>query len=480
MNRDYDFFDDSSDSSDPSAKEDRRKLWKNAKRIVDTGELYTMYDSESLEELIHIFLDETDAFRALRVSEHWIAIAPYNTDGWFKKGLALGQAGNHEEAAQAFEHVTLLNPGDVEAYLHLGIALDNLGNLNGALEAYTRAQQFSPIDDEIYFCKAVALERAERFSEAEAELLSCVELNPNHPEAWYELGYCKDMLDRPLDSLSCYDRHLEIDPYSANTWYNRGIILTKLRRFDEAVHSYDIALAVRENFSSAWYNRGNVLANTGRLPEAIESYKMTLEYEPGDLPTLFNIAAAYEEQENYHQAIVYLEKCVSIDVDYAEAWYALACCYDEIDAPLFALNAINKALALEPESADFMQAKAGIEFQAGNYDYAIELYEESIDMDKHNPYIWFDYATALLDMGRTPDAIAALEYVISLTPAFSDAYFELACAYRHAGDTEKVIHALKESIGLDEQKKELFLKVFPELARVKSICETLGVSKKKS
>jgi tetratricopeptide (TPR) repeat protein len=254
--------------------------------------------------------------------------------------------------------------------------------------------------------------------------------------------------------------------------------LNKLGKYEESVLSYDLALAIRENFSSAWYNRGNVLANMGKLEEAIESYKRTLDYEPEDVATLFNLATAFEELNDFHQAIFYLERCVAIEPNYADAWYALACCYDTIDSPLFALNAINKACALAPDCADYLQAKAGIEFQLGYIDEALRLYREALALDPCNPYLLFDYGTALLDAQLPNQAVMVLEKLLTVDSNFTDAHYELALAYYALGDKENTIQMLAEAFKHDAKKKQAFPKAFPELYAEKSVCARLGVTKR--
>ncbi|KER09216.1 MAG: hypothetical protein HY22_13195, partial [[Candidatus Thermochlorobacteriaceae] bacterium GBChlB] len=227
--------------------------------------------------------------------------------------------------------------------------------------------------------------------------------------------------------------------------------------------------------SSAWYNRGNVLANIGRLEDAIESYRMTLKYEPQDVPSLFNIATAFEELGDYDQAITHLKKCLAIDMDYADAWYALACCYDLTDEPQIALVAINRAIRLVPDCTDYLHAKAEIEYSLGNIEESLLMYRKALKLDNENIYAWYDYAATLLDAEQPKEAVKAFRRVLEIDPSLADAHFDLACAYKALGDTENALRSLRDAFALDSNKRDLFKSVFPEWYRHKSIREALGI-----
>jgi Flp pilus assembly protein TadD len=158
------FENDSGESLQP----EKSRQWRKVKKIVDSGELASIYDGETLEDMLQTLIEENDYIRALRVSEHLIALAPYNAEGWFKKGISLVNLGKYREAIIAFEKVAVLNPADTETLLHLGICYENLGNPAEALNAYNRAIELYPNDDEVHFCKAITLEHLDQYRDAEA------------------------------------------------------------------------------------------------------------------------------------------------------------------------------------------------------------------------------------------------------------------------------------------------------------------------
>src|SRR5690625_7590602 len=84
-----------------------------------------------------------------------------------------------------------------------------------------------------------------------------------------------------------------------------------------------MAIAIQDDFASAYYNRGNALANLQRLDEAIENYMQVVRLEGGDAPTLYNVALACDEKQDYRAAADYFRRAVGVDELCAQAWYRL-------------------------------------------------------------------------------------------------------------------------------------------------------------
>lgn len=75
---------------------------------------------------------------------------------------------------------------------------------------------------------------------------------------------------------------------------------------------------------------GKCAGHHRKIEEAAESYLKTLEYEPDDLNALYNLGIAYEELEEYGEAIIYYLRALEISSDFCDAWFALSCCYEAL------------------------------------------------------------------------------------------------------------------------------------------------------
>lgn len=73
---------------------------------------------------------------------------------------------------------------------------------------------------------------------------------------------------------------------------------------------------------------GNILTKEKNdVEHAKQYYDKVLEYHPDNAIALNNIGATYMEHKDYENALIYLEKAMSIDDTYANSYYGLAFCY---------------------------------------------------------------------------------------------------------------------------------------------------------
>ncbi|MEP7176875.1 MAG: tetratricopeptide repeat protein, partial [Gemmatimonadales bacterium] len=71
--------------------------------------------------------------------------------------------------------------------------------------------------------------------------------------------------------------------------------------------------------------------------------------------------------------------------------------------------------------------------------------------DSRHPTAAFNLGTALEDLGRRSDAIAAYQRAIEFDETFADAYFNLARLYEQAGERAAALRHLRTYKVLSEQ-----------------------------
>lgn len=126
---------------------------------------------------------------------------------------------------------------------------------------------------------------------------------------------------------------------------------------------------------------------------------------------------------NFSEARSMLEKSVTLDPNYAQAWAYLGFCY------------------ASAATAEYSGQEYYIKAQAA-YDKAIELDSEQIDARVFS-------ATLLTDTGKAEEAVSRLKEVIRKKPQHAGAYWELSYAYRYGGMLAESIKAGERAVELD-------------------------------
>ncbi|MCC7292323.1 MAG: sulfatase-like hydrolase/transferase [Phycisphaerales bacterium] len=129
--------------------------------------------------------------------------------------------------------------------------------------------------------------------------------------------------------------------------------LNGLGRLDEAVEHYRKALAERPTDFITLTDLGGALMRLGKLDDAVAVYELALK-SSGEMPFVhMQLAAALTAKGDYPAAIAHCEAALKTDPKLANAYAALANIYAKSDRKAEAVEAIRKALAINPASAAF-------------------------------------------------------------------------------------------------------------------------------
>jgi serine/threonine-protein kinase len=144
-------------------------------------------------------------------------------------------------------------------------------------------------------------------------------------------------------------------------------------------------------------------------------------------------------------------KATSLNGSLASAYVTLGRVHDTVGKNDLALSEFQRALQLDPRSADALTGEAHSYEHAARFADAETAYRKAIAL---RPDYWDGYNSLGLfydDRGKYQDAIAQLKHAIELTPDNATAYSNLGAAYLDSGDPANYAlaeAALKKSLEL--------------------------------
>ena len=121
---------------------------------------------EILEELVDYCIENEKFEEALDFALLLTDRAPFNGDGWHRRGMLEAHHAEFEKAILSYERALALNPTDNELLINYGVALDGAGRTEEALEIFNRTLATNPSNDEALFNKGICFEKAERYADA--------------------------------------------------------------------------------------------------------------------------------------------------------------------------------------------------------------------------------------------------------------------------------------------------------------------------
>jgi TolB-like protein/DNA-binding winged helix-turn-helix (wHTH) protein/Tfp pilus assembly protein PilF len=206
----------------------------------------------------------------------------------------------------------------------------------------------------------------------------------------------------------------------------------------------------------------------------LEAQRSQREKGPPDATALLIRARAAlrwagQGEEGVVEARQLLEEAVRRDDGLAEAWALLAWTYlDEIrfrpgreEDLVRAAHAVDRAIALAPESADALGAKARLQYNRAQMPQALSSFQQAIQLNPSDAQWHGHSAATLIMLGRPEEALAASDRAIRLSP--HDPQLSLwqmfeGVALLHLGRDDEAIERLTKAVA--DNPKSAFGRLF--------------------
>jgi tetratricopeptide (TPR) repeat protein len=322
-----------------------------------------------------------------------------------------------ELAAEQAHEILSVFPGQPQARLILGAAHRRAGRPQAAreiLEPLAQEQQHSaPVFVEL----GIAHGEAGRGVEAVAALRRAVQLQPSFSDAWRLLA---DYLDADGDSSGADQ---------ARAQYIKAA--TKDLRLMEAAAA--------------------LVANN--LPLAEARLRPHLAAHPTDIAALRMLAEIAGRLRRYADAQELLERCLDLAPSFDAARHNYAVVLNRQAKPEAALVQVERLLAKEPRNPNYLNLKAAILANLGDYTDSIVVYEAVLKAHSRQPKVWMSYGHALKTAARLEDSLAAYRRAIDMEPTLGEAYWSLA-NLKTFRFTESDVLAMRSALGRADLTRE--------------------------
>jgi predicted O-linked N-acetylglucosamine transferase (SPINDLY family) len=158
----------------------------------------------------------------------------------------------------------------------------------------------------------------------------------------------------------------------------------------------------------------------------------------------------------FDEALAAFETAISLQADYAEAFYNRATVLQQQAKLEEALAAYGQAIELRKDYADAIN-NAGIVLQElGRAGEAVDLYRRLLELMPAHADAYNNMGAALLAEGRPGEARAAFEQALTHKSDFPEAFYNLGNAWRELGDLAEAITAYRNALRLRPDYTDAF------------------------
>lgn len=324
-----------------------------------------------------------------------LKLQPGMTEAEFNLGLCLFLQKKYEEASSTFRHVLKAKPDLVNAWLFAGLSSFHLNRLRDAQESLRKYANVRPTDFQGQYFLGLTYLAREQYAEAQKPLLAARELQPKNIDVLYHLA-------------QSYLGQARKDP-------------AKLAFLKE---KYEQTIGEIGALEPGSYRIGQLRAGyaeaAGQKAEAIKELESLLKNDPRVRGLHYTLGCLYMEANQHELSRRELEAELKLDSPTPRTYLQLGHVYLALSKPDDALPMLQKAIAVDPESAASS---------------------------------WVEIGRAYRAMGKPSDAMAAYEKAIAGGQRDSATYYQLGMVAKSAGASKRSQEALEISKRLRNEEK---------------------------
>ncbi|HYL88124.1 MAG TPA: tetratricopeptide repeat protein [Burkholderiales bacterium] len=306
---------------------------------------------------------------------------------------------------------------------------------------------------------AAALFRAERALDrgdvacAEGEARSILSGDAACAEVDYLLGEIARQRGEPIVAEKNYRAALRRDSEIAGFHHALANVLQDQGRLEEAVHAYRRALRLAPGLAEAWNDLGTAYFKSGQQARAADCYRKALALAPGHAIALSNLGATLRAAGDVRGAF---------RVYRAELWQRLRVWVRfNRRRPLSRTDAARRWLARgslgvshalaqaardeQPSDVHALELLADIAQHQGELARAVALLEQSVQLARRRPDLWFRLGIAQYRSGHHSAAVAALRNAQKTGDRSTPVTVLLAHALAASGEAEQALRQLERA-----------------------------------
>ncbi|MDA9564174.1 tetratricopeptide repeat protein [Flavobacteriales bacterium] len=326
-----------------------------------------------------------------------------------------------------------------------------------------------------------------------------------------------DELDKAKEAIDLAIKH-EQTKGKAKTWMYRGHVYSKLADSEQfkTLHENPLQVAINSYLKSYEFDTKKIdvnelnqgLANVlGRITNqgiqdfnakdyarAAQSFdgaiKGSKKFNVTDSLSYFYGAVAYKQTGNNEKAVTYLNKCIEIDFEGAQAYNYLLDLYTTAGDNDAYARTIQEGRAKYPDDDGLLTAEINIALQSDNVDKAVENLNQAIAKSPDNATLYYARGNMYEKQGNKNDEageaenatknydLAKADYTkaTEIDPMYFDANYNMgALIFNQAVKMMAVVNEIKDNNKYAEEKKKVdavFLTSIPYLEKAHEIDPT--------
>lgn len=316
-----------------------------------------------------------------------------------------------------------------------------------------------------------------------------IKLYPQNTDAKFYLGVIYYQKHQDSDAEKLFNSIL--DEIQCDRTYNYlGLLKLDQHKVADAINYFQFAIKIEQNNPFYHYNLGTAYSLNGWLMEAENAFKNAVSLEPENLVYNYALAYLYYERHDLKKALETVEHLLKLKSDYTDGvilkalieakngniisaknalqklsetvskndflYYAMAKIYKEFPLYKEAVDCLQEALFIKPESLEYLSELADCYCELEKFDVAQDIVTKVLYLNKHFIYAHLLQAKIYLKQGKFQEASKTVDNAIKLDSSSAEAYKYKAMIFAAQGLKNRSIDNAKIAVSLQPANHQYY------------------------
>lgn len=193
-----------------------------------------------------------------------------------------------------------------------------------------------------------------------------------------------------------------------------GQIQQRQQRYEEALESYTLGINLSPHTMGLLLDRASLYMRLGREEKALVDYSDVLDLNPEHREALLFRAYIYSRGRQYRLARTDFNALLRLDPTHEQALLGLALLDDKDNRPNEAMEIMNRLVSLYPAHASLYAVRGGMEKDRKMYELALLDFDKAVALEPENADYRLCRAQYYMEVRRRKEARADLETALRL------------------------------------------------------------------
>jgi tetratricopeptide (TPR) repeat protein len=336
-----------------------------------------------------------------------------------------------------------------------GVMFDEAGRYMQAIEKLTRAVDYDARNVHAYYNLTLAYKHMGQYPEARKTILKAKQIAPNDSRIILLAGNLLNETNDTKGAIETYKDGLSSSPNDPYLVYNLAVSLYKQGSVVDAIENFKKAILLSKNGQVAEFSHGylgTIYYHRDDLDGAEHHFREAFSIKPNEAKYAYNLGLILLKKKKNEEALGFFQKALDAGTNDPQIYRYIAESFEDLKMHENAIVALERALTIRPDDIDTMFQLADLYYNKGNLSRAEDLFRRLVKItpgDTNTENALVNLGIILDDMERHSEAISALEQAISINPKNDTAYYNLGIAYKNAGQPTRAIENWKKASALN-------------------------------